>query len=48
MGTKVNDAEGYNKLENLAKEHLKVPIKKQEKEIGFVNINRSDAKNYLA
>ena len=48
MGVKVNDSDGLNKLESLAKEHLKIPVKKTEREVGFVNINRSDAKNYLA
>ena len=34
-------------LESLSMNHLKIPIKKQGKDIGFENINRSDPSNYL-
>lgn len=47
LGSRVNDAEGYSKLECLSREHLKIPVKKEEPITGFVNINRSDASAYL-
>ena len=48
MGIKSNDAAGYQKLESLAKNHLKVPIIKVDKETGYMNINRSDPTDFLA
>jgi len=48
LGSRLNDAEGYSRLEELSKEHLRIPVKKTEKEIGFANINRSDASSYIA
>ena len=42
MGVKSNDAAGYQKLEDLARNHLKIPIKRVDKETGFMNINRLD------
>ena len=42
MGVKSNDAAGYQKLEDLARDHLKIPIKRIDKETGFMNINRLD------
>lgn len=47
MGTKVNDPKGHMTLESLSMNHLKIPIKKHGKDIGFENINRSDPSNYL-
>lgn len=48
MGIKSNDAAGYQKLESLAKDHLKIPIHKVDKETGYMNINRSDPTDFLA
>ena len=31
----------------MSKNHVKIPIKKSEKDTGFVNINRSDTKDYM-
>jgi len=42
MGLKSNDATSYSKLESMARNHLKVPLKKIDRETGFVNINRID------
>ena len=42
MGVRVNDQSGHMTLESLAKNHLKIPIRKQSKDIGFENINRRD------
>ena len=46
LGSRIDDAEGYAKLEDLSREHLKIPIRKNEK-IGFVNINRNDTSNFF-
>jgi len=48
LGFKVSDSEGYTQLENLSKQHLKIPIKKESNDIGYMNINRLDAKSMLA
>lgn len=46
MGLKSNDAAGYQKLETLARHHLKVPLKKEDRGTGYVNINRFDPTEY--
>lgn len=46
LGSRIDDAEGYAKLEDLSREHLKIPIRKNEK-TGFVNINRNDTSNFF-
>lgn len=46
LGIKSNDTEGYEKLESLSKNHLKIPIRKPEKQSGFVNINRKQPNEY--
>ena len=48
LGLSVNDTQGYQKLEDLARNHVKIPFKPIDRESGFSNINRSDAKGYLA
>jgi len=48
LGSKIDDADGYAKLEDLSRQHLKIPLRKAEREIGFVNINRNDATGYLS
>ena len=48
MGIKVNDTEGHMNLEELSKNHLKIPIRKKGQDIGFTNINRSDPSSYVA
>ena len=48
LGIKANDAIGYQKLEDLAREHLKIPFKQPDKETGFMNINRSDPAGYMS
>ena len=47
LGTKSNDAEGHQTLENLAKDHLKISVKKNERDTGFYNINRGDARGLM-
>ena len=45
MGLAVNDVAGMQKLESLAKNKVKVPLKRDEKDTGFANINRLDETN---
>ena len=40
----MNDTDGYNKLEYLGKNHLKIPIRKHQDDTGFHNIKHNDAK----
>ena len=47
LGSRIDDAEGYAKLEDLSREHLKIPIRKNEVTSGFVNINRNDTTNFF-
>ena len=48
MGIRSNDAAGYQQLEDLSKHQLKIPIMKQDKDTGFVNINRSDPSTFVS
>lgn len=48
LGVKADDADGYNKLESLSKNHLKIPLRRLEKETGFVNINRKHPNDYVS
>ena len=43
-----NDAAGYQKLEGMARDHLKVPLAKIDKGTGYVNINRQDPSDLSA
>ena len=45
MGLAVNDVAGMQKLERMAKNKVKVPLKRDEKDTGFANINRLDETN---
>ena len=45
MGLAVNDVAGMQKLESMSKNKVKVPLKRDEKDTGFQNINRLDETN---
>lgn len=47
LGSRIDDANGFAKLENLSRQHVKIPIKKQEQEMGFQNINRSNPNGFM-
>jgi len=46
MGLRSNDTAGYQKLESMSRNHLKVPLKTIDKETGFININRIDPTDF--